>query len=231
MLFLRSIVIKCIQQSSEWCGTDCGAHGLSPTNKIIPVSFDKAMGLFRYVEWLHRHNHGVCIYRPWDSIVVSATGCVGGWWNCYPYCRTTKLVSSGGGYVINRDLNMVTSCCWLRPHNKQILLTRAYIALSNGQVFKTCAIVIVGESYLTVCLASIKFFIQLYLRNWLFGTEMFEKDETLNYVFVQPTNSYKEYFTNHMLFVPLVNYVLSSSWEKVPNLMEINQFYNNLYKR
>lgn len=35
------------------------------------------------------------------------------------------LVSSGGGYVINRDLNVVTSCCWLRPHNKQILLTRA----------------------------------------------------------------------------------------------------------
>lgn len=65
----------------------------------------------------------------------------------------------------------------------------------------------VGESYLTVCLVSIKFFIQLwaYLRNWFSGTEMFEKDALLNYVFVQPTNSYKEYFTNnHMLFVPLV---------------------------
>lgn len=57
---------------------------------------------------------------------------------------------------------------------------------------------------------------------------MFEKDESLNYVFVQPTNSYKEYFTNnHMLFVPLVYYVLSIAWEKVPNLMEINQFYNH----
>lgn len=44
---------------------------------------------------------------------------------------------------------------------------------------------------------------------------------------LRPTNSYNEYFpNNHMRFVPLVYYVLSIVWEKVPYLMEINQIYN-----
>lgn len=45
------------------------------------------------------------------------------------------LVSSGGGYVINRDLNVGRHAAWLRPHNKQILLTRTY---EIGFLVQTC---------------------------------------------------------------------------------------------
>lgn len=47
--FLEQLALSVYQQSSEWRGTDSGAQGSSPTNKIIPVSVDEVIGLVRYV--------------------------------------------------------------------------------------------------------------------------------------------------------------------------------------